>query len=140
MTEVSELFVKTLKKNGYSVTSARKAIFNALDKEEPQTMREVVAGLPRVDKASIYRTIALFENLGVVQRLQIGWKYKLELSDTFSYHHHHLTCRNCGTVVSLREDPMLEASLKSLAGEYGYKDLSHQLEISGLCQNCQTKA
>lgn len=137
MTEVNELLMKTLKDHGYSVTSVRTAVFAALSNKEPIEMQELIVILPQVDRASIYRTVALFEKLGIVQRLQIGWKYKLELSDTFSYHHHHLTCRECGTVVSLREDPMLEANLQALAGEYGYKDLAHQLEISGLCPTCQ---
>jgi Fur family transcriptional regulator, ferric uptake regulator len=137
MREANKLLAKTLKDNGYSLTKVRKAVFDALDKKEPQTMGALVKTLPEIDKASIYRTIALFEKLSIIHRLQLGWKYKLELTDTYSYHHHHLTCRNCGTIVSLREDPMLEASLRSLAAEYGYKDVSHQLEITGLCKTCQ---
>ncbi len=137
MTDVNELFERTLKKKGFSITAARKAVFASLNQNEPQTMNEVVSALPNVNKASVYRTIALFEKLGIVQRLQLGWKYKLELSDTFSYHHHHLACRKCGAIVSLREDSALEANLQYMANEYGYKDLSHQLEITGLCKTCQ---
>lgn len=137
MTEANELLAKTLKQHGYSVTTVRKAVFSTLDKKEPQTMNKIVRALPIVDRASVYRTIALFEKLGIVQRLQMGWKYKLELSDIFSYHHHHLTCRECGTIVSLREDRTLEATLQSLAAEYGYSNLSHQFEVTGMCKSCQ---
>jgi len=35
---------------------------------------------------------------------QIGWKYKLELSNAFQHHHHHLTCLQCGGVTPLPED------------------------------------
>ncbi len=137
MTEVNELLIRTLKDSGYSVTTVRKQVFQALDQKEPLEMRNIVAALPGVDKVSIYRTIALFEKLGIVHRLQIGWKYKLELTDTFSYHHHHLTCRQCGKVISLPENAILETSLHALANQHGYRDLSHQLEITGICPACQ---
>lgn len=137
MTDTDVRFAETLKKQGHSLTHARHEVFKALENKEPMTMHDLIKGLPSIDRASIYRTIALFEKLGIVQRLQIGWKYKLELADTFNYHHHHLSCRRCGSIISLREDSMLEANLNSLAAEYGYRDLSHQLEVTGICKNCQ---
>lgn len=139
MSDVNEQFVNTLKQAGFSLTSVRKRVFFALHKAEPISMGQLVASLPKVDKASVYRTVALFEKLGIVQRLQMGWKYKLELTDVYSYHHHHLSCRNCGMIVSLRENSMLEASLNALAGEYGFVELTHQLEIQGLCPKCQNR-
>src|SRR2546421_5552224 len=100
-------------------------------------MRELVAACNgQVDRASIYRTIALFERLGIVQRLQIGWKYKLELSDAFHHHHHHLTCSNCGKVIPFEEDTALEKRLHVLANSKNFTMQGHQLEIQGLCQNC----
>ena len=137
MTSVRDIFVKTLQENGKSVTSVRLKIFEALNDKEPQTLQELAKYITDIDKASLYRTIQLFEKLGIVNRIQVGWKYKLELSDTYSYHHHHLTCRKCGTIISLREDPSLEARLHVLAGEYGYTDVAHQLEVSGICPTCQ---
>ncbi len=138
MSDISELFTKTLQNNGYSVTKARKAVFGALDSEEPLEMRKLIKKVgSKFDRASIYRTVSLFEKLGIIQRLQIGWKYKLELTDLFNYHHHHVTCISCGIIVPLREDSMLEATLNSLAREYGFQPRTHQLEIQGLCRNCQ---
>lgn len=139
MSDVNNLFQQTLKNNGYSITEARQTVFLFLNDKEPQTMKQIVTGLPKINKASIYRVIALFEKLGIVQRLQIGWKYKIELSDLFNYHHHHLSCRECGNIVALRDNASLEASLRSLATEYGFSNLSHQLEVSGVCPTCQQK-
>lgn len=134
-----ELFVNTLKKNKYSLTQARTLVFEALQDEEPLSMAELLAKLDgMIDRASLYRTISLFERLGIVQRLQIGWKYKVELADDFNFHHHHITCKNCGLTLPVREDLTLEASIRTLAMEYGFTEVNHQLEIHGLCPRCQT--
>src|ERR1700733_372533 len=105
MIEPLEQLKITLKAHHQSLTKSRLLIFTALEDKEPQTMHEIVAACQgQVDRASVYRTIALFERLGIVLRLQIGWKYKLELSDDFHHHHHHLTCRQCGKTIPLPED------------------------------------
>jgi len=127
----------TLKKHRQSLTGARLAVFKALENKEPQTMREIVAACAgKADRASVYRTVALFERLGIAQRLQIGWKYKLELSDAFHRHHHHLTCLSCGRTFPLPEDRQLEAGLHSLSRAQGFLMKDHQLEIQGLCKDC----
>jgi Fur family ferric uptake transcriptional regulator len=101
-------------------------------------MHEIVAACGgQVDRASVYRTISLFEKLGIVQRLQIGWKYKLELSDRFHHHHHHLTCLKCGRTFSLPSDSTLEQRLKILATGQNFRMSGHQLEIQGRCESCQ---
>lgn len=100
-------------------------------------MAEIVAACcGQVDRSSVYRTIALFEKLGIVQRLQIGWKYKLELSDSFHHHHHHLTCRQCGKTFPLTENVQLENMLHKLAMSQDFIMQEHQLEIQGVCQAC----
>src|ERR1700709_2400788 len=87
----------------------RKIIFDLLLNQEPQSMQVLVHGAAgRVDRATIYRTVELFERLGIVHRLNIGWKYKIELSDVFTGHHHHLYCTNCGRMYDLPDNPMLE--------------------------------
>jgi Fur family transcriptional regulator, ferric uptake regulator len=125
-----------LKEQGKSLTHPREAVFMALQNQEPQTVQQLVTACPLIDRASVYRTIALFEQLGVIQRLQIGWKYKLELSDSFHHHHHHLTCRHCGTTTSLPEDRQLEERLAQLAAAQNFAMSNHQIEIDGHCQNC----
>ncbi|HEX5743859.1 MAG TPA: transcriptional repressor [Candidatus Saccharimonadales bacterium] len=138
MAEPRQQFKDTLKKHGHSLTRARLAVFHALQDKEPQTMAEVVkACAGQADRASVYRTISLFEATGVARRLRIGWKYKLELSDTFNHHHHHLTCLDCGAVTPLPEDKLLEERLRLLAGRSRFRMKDHQLEIQGLCADCR---
>lgn len=138
MLDPFEQFKAVLKQHRQSLTRSRQIIFQALQDKEPQTMTEIVAACQsRVDRASVYRTISLFEHLGIVQRLQIGWKYKLELSDTFHRHHHHLTCRQCGTTFALSEDFQLERLLEAVAAAQGFMMQDHQLEMQGVCRACQ---
>lgn len=132
---------ETLKSNGYSLTQARKTVFLALLDKEPQTIAELANSVSKeVDRASVYRIVALFEQLGIAERLQMGWKYKIELSDTFAAHHHHITCVRCGLVQTFEESTTLEFELKQLAAEAGFRETGHQVELRGLCQTCQTQA
>ncbi len=126
-----------LKKSGSSLTKPRKLIFDLLLNQEPQTIQVLVrrAG-EQVDRATIYRTIELFEDLGIVHRLNIGWKYKIELSDMFNGHHHHFYCTNCQKTYSLQPNSMLETMIDSASSKEGFSPRGHQLEIYGLCQNC----
>lgn len=137
MSDLLEQFAATLKANSYSLTEPRQLVFTALKGKEPQTMQEIITACRRqIDRASVYRTISLFESLNIVQRLQIGWKYKLELSDAFHSHHHHMTCSHCSKTFALAEDSKLEKELKRLAKKQGFAMTGHQLEIQGLCHRC----
>ena len=92
----NQLIDHALKQRGVSITKPRRQLYEVLARSEPLTMQELIASLPQYNKTTIYRTVELFENLGIIQRLQIGWKYKLELSNEYQDHHHHVTCTNCG--------------------------------------------
>ena len=127
-----------LKKHQYSLTGARKTVFQALDGKEAMSMAELVkACAGQLDRATVYRTVEVFEKTGIVERLQIGWKYKIELTGAFSHHHHHLTCTNCGKIIALSEDPTVENRLAELAKLYKFQADNHQIEIRGLCADCQ---
>lgn len=129
----------TLKQNGYSLTTPRKALFSALLSGKPRTMRELSLDLASVmDRASIYRTVALFEKLGIVVRVQQGWKYKIELSDLFSPHHHHIICNQCQKVVNFHESETFETLINTIATENGFVPKSHSLEVFGICSQCQS--
>jgi Fur family ferric uptake transcriptional regulator len=130
-----------LKDQGYSLTKARRNVFNALADSDALSMNQLIRKLQhKMDRSSIYRTIELFEKLGIVNRLQIGWKYKLELSEAFAGHHHHATCLNCNKVLAFEESQELENGIHDLAEQLGFKLTSHALELRGLCKNCQVES
>src|SRR5688572_29390322 len=125
-----------LKSAGFSVTKARLGVFNALLGHEPLSMHDLVERAGNIDRASVYRAVELFEQLGVVQRLNIGWKYKLELTDKFAEHHHHLTCTHCGRTIAMNEDE-LEQLIARLASAHDFTPSSHQIEIQVVCADCR---
>ena len=50
-------------------------------------------------------------------------------------HHHHLVCRSCGRTVEIA-GPAVEAWADAVASEHGFRDISHTLEVFGLCADC----
>ena len=54
-------------------------------------------------------------------------------------HHHHLVCRGCGLTVEV-EGPAVEQWADRVAGEHGFDDVSHTLEIFGTCTGCRAAA
>lgn len=138
MSEHIPLLRQHLKQHGYSSTTARELVFRALDTDTPQSISELIARLtPAIDRASVYRTVGLFESIGIIHRIQLGWKYKLELSDEFQAHHHHISCVRCEQVVALGEDEVLEQFIARQAGQQGFQLISHQFELQGICKQCQ---
>ncbi|MGI9027958.1 MAG: Fur family transcriptional regulator [Candidatus Saccharimonadales bacterium] len=137
-----DLYYKKLKAAKASNTAARSAVFAALyeSDHEPLSMAKLITLTKAyADRASIYRSVHLLEEIGVIHRLHIGWKYKLELSDDFHGHHHHITCSQCGDTHATHDDETFEALLAQLAAKHGYTITDHQLDIKGICQSCQLK-
>jgi len=133
------LLHKVLRDNGYSITAVRQAVCDLLWGRGPQSMRELtVRSQGQLDRASLYRTLALFEKLGLIQRVYIGWKYKIELSDVLTHHHHHISCTRCGKIVALTHEDEVEQLLSRLAARHGFTATTHQLEIQGQCAVCTT--
>jgi Fe2+ or Zn2+ uptake regulation protein len=131
------LIEQALKQHHLSFTKTRKQIYDVLSRNEPLSMPELLLTLPSMDKTTVYRNIELFERIGVVQRLQIGWKYKIELTNEFQDHHHHVTCLVCGQTTALPEDTLLEQRLHDLTAAQGFAPENHQIEVTGTCKNCR---
>lgn len=135
-----EKLASLLKKQGFSVTRPRIATFGALlDAHEALTTAQIIEKLPGVDMVSVYRTLQLFEKVGIVHKVWNGFKSKIELSEAFSPHHHHFICNRCGTAVAIKSEG-LEASLHALEAKYGFALRQHSVELSGFCKKCRSLA
>lgn len=136
MTSSVEKFEELLKNNGLSITKQRSLVFSLLLGQEPTSMNELIKSADKkIDKVSIYRTITAFEKIGIVQRLNTGWKYKIELTDKFTDHHHHLTCIKCHRVIAINTRD-LESFIEQVSKLNNFKPSEHQVEIQGFCQQC----
>lgn len=139
MTKKDQQLERLLRRSGNSITKQRLLVFELLTDQEPVTMHELyerVAG--QLDRASLYRIVTLFERLGIIRRINIGWKYKIELSDAFAEHHHHLTCLRCHSVIPINERE-LESFITTIASGHSFTPAEHQVEIQGYCQQCSSK-
>ncbi len=140
MTKVNNsLFNELLKKNGASITSQRGTIFETIYVNQPISAVDLVKLMQNeVDRVSVYRTINLFLKLGIVQRINNGTSYLLELTDMFSHHHHHLICSLCGSITNINETE-LEGFIKNLSYKKKFIPMAHQIEIQGYCFKCSKK-
>jgi Fur family ferric uptake transcriptional regulator len=87
-----------------------------------------------VGLTTVYRTLQALAELGEVDTLRTadGESVYRRCSDG---HHHHLVCRNCGRAVEV-EGPAVERWADKVAEEHGYTEVSHTVEIFGLCPSC----
>ena len=89
----------------------------------------------KIGLTSIYRSLDLFESLGMVFKIINGSsvKYKLcEIED----HHHHIICKACGDVVELNFCDISDWS-KKVTESTGYQVTDHQLNFYGFCKACK---
>jgi len=122
------------------VTQPRLAILDVMISEHgPFTTDELHAKLssPRsnspCDVVTIYRCLAKFENLGLINRCDFGdgsVRYELRNKD----HHHHIICRQCKRVEPLAKCPVEDRVIQM--PNLGFKDVSHRLEFFGVCPEC----
>lgn len=128
-------FENTLRAAKYSHTAPRRVVFEALlsGPATPARLSESLSS--KVDKASVYRTVQLFEQLGIVNRVWQGFKSHIELSEIFLPHHHHAVCQRCGAVADIAS-PELEQVLARLARQHGFLTVDHSVELSGYCGEC----
>ncbi len=128
--------IKTLlKEQGFNATKTRLAVFKALLAHQPASMNQLVTAVPSADRATVYRTVQLYVDLGIAKKVHTGFKYRIELGDSFQEHHHHLSCMRCGTVIDIHT-PEIEYAIEQTAKNNGFRPIRHDLEISGYCANC----
>ena len=134
----NSVYNQKLKSNSLSNTKARQIVFTALSLlDKPASMNELINTCPEIDRVSVYRTIETFEKIGIVNRIQTGWKYKIELSDNFKEHHHHLTCTVCGAMIDFDEPKNLDHELHKIAQLNNFTLQKHILELRGVCSRCR---
>lgn len=87
-----------------------------------------------VGLATVYRTLQALAEAGSVDVLRTDDGEAVYRSCS-THHHHHLVCRSCGRTVEV-EGPAVEQWTERVAGEHGFSDVTHSLEIYGTCADC----
>lgn len=129
-----------LRARGRRVTSQRLVIHRTLRELDrhvsaEQILAAVKRQLPGVSLPTIYATLELFEQLGVVRRISAPGTV---LYDPRSGEHHHLACRSCGAVEDL--DAPIDLSPALTAGRRrGFTTDHAEVVVSGKCARCSSR-
>lgn len=120
-------------------TRQRAAVAALLDElEEFRSAQEVHDLLrqrgERIGLTTVYRSLQILASGGQVDMLR-GPDGETFYRRCSSGHHHHLVCRSCGRTVEF-DLPSIEKTADKVARENGFTDVSHTLEIFGLCATC----
>ena len=129
-----------LRKAGCKITPARLAVINTVlaegqHRNAADILRQAQALHPHTSRATVYRTLELLTELGIVRPIYVG-----ENGPTYiraEGGHHHLVCAQCGKIVDF--DQCGADSLgRELEARFGFHIHSHRLEFYGLCAECYT--
>lgn len=85
---------------------------------------------PRISLATVYRTVKLFEESGLLDKLEFG-DGRARYEDAERDHHDHLIDVNTGQVIEF-VDPEIEALQDRIAARLGYRLIGHRLELLGV--------
>ena len=125
-------------KHGFKITLPRLAILSVFSHECKPVNAEIIHKKLKKEKiniVTIYRTLASFELLGILKRVELqkdSTYYELA-----GHHHHHIICTNCGFIESFDECDILSLSKKTLAQSSQFKTINnHSLELFGVCNTC----
>jgi|SRR5687767_11678989 Fur family ferric uptake transcriptional regulator len=123
---------------GLRITEQRRIIARVLgeadDHPDVETLHERAAAVdPRISIATVYRTVRLFEEAGILERHEFGdgrSRYEAASDD----HHDHLIDVETGQVIEF-VDEELEMLQRRIAEKLGYRLVDHRMELYGVATN-----
>ena len=128
--------------HGVRYTKGRRSVVEALARAPgPLSAAELQGVLRQVPLSTIYRTLAVLEEAGVVTH-HLGAKglTRFELAEWLTGHHHHLVCVDCGSVADIdiprRQEESVRALVEKIAALASFSPTDHTLEIEGRCARC----
>ncbi|MDP4180109.1 MAG: transcriptional repressor [Bacillota bacterium] len=137
---------RILKKKGCKLTPQRQVILKAIEECSGKHLSaEDIYGIvkktnPEIGMATVYRTILLFKEIGIVHKLDLDDGFgRYELNRQKSNHrHHHLICSVCNTVLEVEQD-LLESLEQQIYLEHGFIVKDHRVKFYGICSACSGK-
>ena len=138
-TPADERLSTALRAAGHRVTSQRLVLYRVLEELGRHARAEEIARvssgrLPGLSLPTVYATLELFEDLGLVRRVDAGGP--AALFDPRTEPHAHFACRQCGTVADL--DAAVDASAAQVAARASGAEPDHvEVVLRGLCAACR---
>jgi Fur family transcriptional regulator, ferric uptake regulator len=139
MRDGSEL-TELLRESGNRITEPRLRVWEVLNRSnEHLTVEEIGRQVhsmdPTINTSSVYRTLALFAEMGLVRESTFGSDEGARWELAHPDDHFHLVCRSCGEV-NHHEGDLVDQIRDHLAGGHGFAAEQVDLVVTGLCANC----
>ena len=133
-----EQFKATAKKAGVKLTHQRLEIFRevaaSLDHPSAEVvLRALKPRMPTVSLDTVYRTLWLLNDLGLVSTL--GPRRDVVRFDANLTNHHHYVCIRCGSARDFESDELNTLRIPKSVAEFGSVDATH-VEVRGVCSHC----
>lgn len=133
--EMSESIIARCEAAGLRLTEQRRIIARVLgDSDDHPDVEQLHARASALDSgislATVYRTVKLFEEAGILERLEFG-DGRARYEDADRDHHDHLIDMTTGEVIEF-VDPEIEALQERIAARLGYVLHGHRLELYGV--------
>jgi Fe2+ or Zn2+ uptake regulation protein len=137
---IDDDLIHELRGRGLRVTSQRIVIHRTLCSQTQhmtaeQVLEKVSGVLPGISLPTVYSTLELLEDLGLVRRFGTG--NGAVLFDSRVEPHAHTVCRRCGATADLDSGALSEQAA-ACAAEAGFVPDHAQLVVWGLCGRCAT--
>jgi len=126
-----------LKLKGYKLTRQREAILNAfLACASPIVTAHQLYGIvmtktPTINFSTVYRNLEMLVHEGIINKVVVQDKTQTYELSSDAEHHHHMICKNCGSVQCIDYCP-----IEIISEKHGFKHTEHTLEIYGFCRKC----
>lgn len=133
----------TLRSTGRRMTGQRQLLLEVLQEhgghlDAHELYRLARARDPRLNLSTVYRTVGLLRDLGLVDERHLGedhHHYELKRATT----HYHLVCIRCGQVVEFAS-PFIEQLKTAVGQQYDYQITDAQVDLLGYCVGCRAIA
>ncbi|TCO70471.1 Fur family transcriptional regulator [Rhodovulum euryhalinum] len=132
---MSDTILSRCEAKGLRMTDQRRVIARVLDDSDDHPDVEALyarasAVDPKISIATVYRTVKLFEEAGLLEKHEFG-DGRARYEDAERDHHDHLIDMNSGAVIEFC-DPEIEALQERIAAKLGYRLKGHRLELYGV--------
>jgi Fur family transcriptional regulator, ferric uptake regulator len=137
------LLIKELAARGVRMTAQRRLLVGIIQDSprhlDAASLLEIAKRQdPGIDRATVYRTIALLKNRGLIDELDLmhieGEKHYYEAKTNRD--HGHIACFRCGAIMEYASSSF-ERLKKEIAQQSGFEIRTVRLEVGGFCKKCK---
>jgi Fur family ferric uptake transcriptional regulator len=140
MTRAIETFAKYLSSKDLKLTTERQVVLQEIflhrgHLEAEDLLHSLRKKKKRASRATIYRTLELLVNSGIVRKVDLGHGHSHYEHVLGHAHHEHMVCLKCGKVIEF-SDRKIERSLEKMCERSQFEHTSHHFQVFGYCKDC----